>query len=282
MKKTIAAIVSIMMTGLVIGSVPAVTYAAEAPQSSETAQDQTQSDEITQDQTQSDEKFSYVHDPRTNPEAMKDIIEDPDAVYGFSPDPESERLGDYADYDWSDPKLVESAKKERKAYHDSMESMIDILYKMRDENASIEEMARAVSNERNRVRIEAYKDNPEGLEDAKKSNLKNYGHEEGPTPEELYEKYGSWITVLQKAFSPNLGMDVCCGLYDEYYLLYIELGLAPDDTVGADATAPAAGEETSATGEATDAAAVENADATAPATGEATPAATADVVAPAA
>ena len=87
---------------------------------------------------------------------------------------------------------------------------------------------------------------------------------------------------MQKAFSPNLGMDVCCGLYDEYYLLYIELGLAPDDTVAADATAPAAGEETSATGEATDAAAAENADATAPATGEATPAATADAVAPAA
>lgn len=27
-----------------------------------------------------------------------------------------------------------------------------------------------------------------------------------------------------KAFSPNMGMDACCGLYDDYYLLYIELG----------------------------------------------------------
>ena len=113
--------------------------------------------------------FVYVHDPRENPEAMKDIIENEDAVYGFSPDPESPRLGPYAEYDWTDP---------------------------------------------------------EGLKTVKESNLKAYGHEDGPTPDDLYEKYGSWTTVLQKAFSPNLGMDACCGLYDEYNWLYIELGYA--------------------------------------------------------
>ena len=102
--------------------------------------------------------------------------------------------------------------------------MMDILYEMREEGASIEEMARAVSEERNRLRLAAYENDPEGLEKIKKSNLDTYGHEEGPTPDELYEKYGSWTVVLQKAFSPNLGMDVCCGLYDEYYWLYIELG----------------------------------------------------------
>ena len=57
-----------------------------------------------------DTSFHYVHDPRENPEAMKDIIEDPDAVYGFSPDPDSTRLGTYADYDWSDPEFVAQAK----------------------------------------------------------------------------------------------------------------------------------------------------------------------------
>lgn len=168
--------------------------------------------------------FAYIHDPRDLPEAMADIIENDDAVYGFSPDPNSQRLGSYAEYDWTDPDLVEKAQEERRAYHESMESMMDILYRMREEGASIEEMARAVSEERNRLRLEAYKDDPEGLAVARESNLKTYGHEDGPTPDELYEKYGSWTTVLQKAFSPNLGMDVCCGLYDEYYWLYIELG----------------------------------------------------------
>ena len=168
--------------------------------------------------------FSYEHDPRENPEAMKDIVENADAVYGFSPNPESTRLGVYAEYDWTDPEFVAEAQEERRAYHESMSTMMDILYEMRAEGASIEEMARAVSTERNRLRLEAYKDDPEGLEKLKQSNLDTYGHEDGPTPDELYEKYGSWALVIQKAFGTNMGMDACCGLYDEYYQLYIELG----------------------------------------------------------
>ena len=170
--------------------------------------------------------FTYAHDPRENPEAMKDIVVNPDAVYGFSPDPQSERLGTYADYDWTDPAFTAKAKEDRRAYHEAMDSMTDILYRMRDEGATIEEMARAVSEERNRIRLAAYDGDPEGLAKTKESNLKTYGHEDGPTPDQLYEKYGSWTTVLQKAFSANLGMDACCGLYDEYYPLYIELGYA--------------------------------------------------------
>ena len=168
--------------------------------------------------------FTYEHDPRENPAAMEDIVENPDAVYGFSPNPESQRLGSFAEYDWTDPEVVAEAQKERREYHESMDTMTDILYRMRDEGASMEEMARAVSEERNRLRLESYKDDPKGLAEVKESNLKTYGHEEGPTPDQLYEKYGSWTVVLQKAFSPNMGMDACCGLYDEYYWLYIELG----------------------------------------------------------
>ena len=105
-----------------------------------------------------------------------------------------------------------------------MESLTDILYKMRDEGASIEEMARAVSKERNRLRIVSASSDPTSLASTLESNLKTYGNEEGPTPEYLYEKYGSWTTVLQKAFSTNMGMDACCGLYDDCYQLYVELG----------------------------------------------------------
>ena len=170
--------------------------------------------------------FSYVHDPRENPEAMKDIVVNPKAVYGFSPDPASTRLGSYADYDWTDRALVAKAKEDRRAYHDSLQSMTDIVYRMRDEGASVEETARAVSAERNRLRLAAYDNDPKGLAEVKESNLKSFGHEDGPTPDELYEKYGSWDKVLQKAFSANLGMDACCGLYDEYYPLYVELGYA--------------------------------------------------------
>ena len=168
--------------------------------------------------------FAYVHDPRDNAEAMADIVENPAAVYGFSPDPQSTRLGAYAEYDWTDPVFVEKAQEERRAYHESLDTMTDILYRMREEGASMEEMARAVSEERNRLRLLSYEDDPEGLAAVKESNKKTYGQEDGPTPDQLYEKYGSWTTVLQKAFSANMGMDACCGLYDEYYWLYIELG----------------------------------------------------------
>ena len=175
--------------------------------------------------------FSFVHDPRENPRAMEDIIENPDAVYGFSPNPESGRLKVYAGFDWTDPEFVADAQTERRAYHKSMDSMSDILYEMREKGATTEEMARAVSEERNRLRIEASSGNPEELAAMKESNLQTYGREEGPTPDQLYEKYGSWATVLQKAFSPNMGMDACCGLYDEYYWLYIELGYV-EETAG--------------------------------------------------
>ena len=179
-----------------------------------------------------DGKFVYIHDPRKIPEAMKDIIENPDAVYGFSPDPESTRLGKIAAIDWTDPEVVAQKTEERRTYHESMVSMIDILLRMRDEGATLEEMARAVSAERNRLRLASYQNDPETLEIAKRSNLEVYGNEEGPTPEMLYEECGgSWITVLQKAFRMNMGMDACCGLFDEYYWLYIELGLVEDDTV---------------------------------------------------
>ena len=173
-------------------------------------------------------EFSYVHDPRENPSAMKDVVENPDAVYGFSPDPESERLGTFAEYDWTDPKVVEEAHQTRVAYHESFQSMYDMLFEMRDAGKSIEEMARAVSAERNRLRLEAGKDDPEALAKTKESNLAAYGNEEGPTADSLYEKYGSWEVVIQKAFGTNAGMDACCGLYDEYYELYVELGMIPE------------------------------------------------------
>lgn len=169
--------------------------------------------------------FVYKHDPRLNPNVMEDILENPDAVFGFSPNPESTRLGPYADYDWTNEEVVEKLRQDRIAYHESFDNMYDILNKMVKKGSSIEEMARAVSAERNRLRLETYKDDPEGLKKVKQSNLETYGDENGPSADSLYEQYGSWETVLQMAFGSNPGMDACLGLYDTYYNLYLELGL---------------------------------------------------------
>jgi hypothetical protein len=170
--------------------------------------------------------FRYVHDPALNSSAMKDIVADETAVYGFRPS-ETGSLAMYAHSDWSDPALVEQGRRERIAYHESIESMYDMLKEMQAQGKTTEEIARAVSTERNRIRLAVYADDPEGLAAVKARNLEKYGHEEGPLPDELYEQYGSWTAVMQKSFSTNSGMDACLGLYDDYYFLYVELGYVP-------------------------------------------------------
>ena len=167
------------------------------------------------------ENQPYEHDPRDNPKAMKDIIYNPDAVYGFSPNPDSTRLGQYVDIiDWTDPDQVASARATREEYHASLSELYQMITDMLHEARPVEEIARAVSRRRNELRLEVLKDNPEELKRTKQSNLDTYGHEEGPLPEELYEKYGSWQMVLEKALGTNVGMDACLGLYDEYYDYY--------------------------------------------------------------
>ncbi len=66
----------------------------------------------------------------------------------------------------------------------------------------------------------------------KKSNLENYGNENGGTPEFFYKKYGSWETVIEKALSVNAGADACLGLYDKYYDTYF---VSPTDTAKSNA-----------------------------------------------
>ena len=167
------------------------------------------------------EPFRYQHDPMENPNAAKDIIVNPDAVYGYSPSPDSVRLKEYADaIDWTDEEQVAAAREQRAAYHESFKGLYRLIEDMLGEGKNIEEIARAASAKRNEIRLAAYDGNPEGLEKAKKSNLDTYGHEEGPTPDQLYEKYGSWQTVLEKSLSSNPGMDACLGFYDEYFDTY--------------------------------------------------------------
>ena len=167
------------------------------------------------------EPFRYEHDPMENPDAVVDIVVNPDAVYGYSPNPDSVRLGKYADaLDWTDPDEVAAARQARVEYHDSINGLYRLIEDMLGEGKNVEEIARAVSKERNEIRLAAYNGDPDGLAIVRKSNLDTYGQEEGPTPDQLYEEYGSWQTVIEKALSSNPGMDACLGFYDEYYDTY--------------------------------------------------------------
>lgn len=176
--------------------------------------------------------FHYQHDPRLNHKALADIIINPDAVYGFSPSPTGS-LAAYAEYDWTDAEAVETYRQNRIEYLQSCSQMYDILDEMTADGKSIEEIARKVSGKRNELRLAAYEGNPDGLAVVKARNLETYGHEDGPTADEMFEKYGSWERVIEKAFSQNPGMDACVGLYDDYYKYYIAFGYIEDESITA-------------------------------------------------
>lgn len=169
----------------------------------------------------SDTRFTYKNNPMDNPKAAKDIHENPDAVYGFSPNPKSESIGGFADaLDWTNPEQVAQATVRRQSYHDKNDNIIELVNKMKNEGNSIEEIARAVNNQRNQNRLNDYIDDPKGLERVMARNEVKYGNPHGPTADSSFNKYGSWEKVIEKSMSANPGMDACCGLYDKYYHLY--------------------------------------------------------------
>ena len=240
-KKTLfAGVLGLLMSGaLLVAAVPVTASAAEA-QTEQTGSGQAAaaagstaeavkgseaatagSTAETAEAGSSSAKKGYVHDPMENPKAAQDIIVNRAAVYGYSPSPLSTRLKEFVDIiDWTSEKEVAEARDKRIQYYETEEILYQTIETMLDENKSIEEIAREVSKKRNELRLAAYIGDPDGLERVKKSNLDTYGNEEGPTIDYLFEKYGSWEAVLQKALSSNPGMDACLGLYDDYYEFY--------------------------------------------------------------
>ena len=225
-----AAAAGLLMSGaLLVTAVPVTVYAAEA-QTEQTGSGQASAGAGTAEAGSTAEaaetgssaaKKGYIHDPMENPKAAQDIIVNREAVYGYSPSPLSTRLREFVDIiDWTNEAEVAEARDKRLQYYETEEILYQTIETMLDENKSIEEIARAVSKKRNELRLEAYIGDPDGLKRVKQSNLDTYGNEEGPTIDYLYEKYGSWEAILQKALSSNPGMDACLGLYDDFYEFY--------------------------------------------------------------
>ncbi len=164
--------------------------------------------------------FTYVHNPLYSASVLADAEYDENAYYGFKPN-STGSLSSYAKYDWTIEKDVLEYKEARIKYIEENDKKIkDLELELRAQNKTIEEIARACSSLRNQVRLDQYKNDPEGLATLKERNLSKYGHEEGPLPDELFVKYGSWEAVLKKCYSTNMGMDACCGVYDKYFYMY--------------------------------------------------------------
>jgi hypothetical protein len=84
--------------------------------------------------------FHYEHDPRENPIAMRDIVVNPQAIYGFSPSTaEGSTLKDFANIiDWTNAEQVADARKQREVYHESMEELYSLTMAMMKEDKDIE------------------------------------------------------------------------------------------------------------------------------------------------
>ena len=167
------------------------------------------------------EHYTYVHNPIYSEKVLEDATYDANCYFGYRPS-ETGSLSGYLKYDWTSELDVLGYKEARIKYIEENDKMIkDLELELKAQNKSIEEIAKACSNLRNQIRLDLYKDDPEGLATLKQRNLEKYGHEEGPLPEELYVKYNnSWEMVLNKCYSTNMGMDACCGVYDMYFYLY--------------------------------------------------------------
>ena len=93
--------------------------------------------------------FRYEHDPMENPKAAADIVENSEAIYGYSPNPESKRLGVYADaIDWTNEEEVAEARKQREEYHENNKELYQIIQDMLNNGDSLEAIARKVSREK--------------------------------------------------------------------------------------------------------------------------------------
>ena len=162
-------------------------------------------------------KFRYKNNPMDNPKVAKEVEENSDAVYGYSPRKESS-LNKFG-VDWTNQEQVASARAKRMEYLKGMEQkkvkLESEVAKLQNEGMSIEEIARKMSEKRNLDRMQSYIDssNSEGLVAMKERNIQQYGREEGPTPEQLFEKYGSWEEVIYGSVRTSPAMDVLTGLY---------------------------------------------------------------------
>ena len=156
----------------------------------------------------------YKHNPSDNPKVLQDAVEDSSAVYGYSPNPNSESIGEYANsvekgIDWSNPEKVAEYRRRREVYHKKNDNIDELVIKMKKEGFSLEEVARATNMQRNQNRLNDYIGNNDmaGLARAKKRNLEKYGHEFGLDADDAYKMYGSWEKVIEKSKSANPGMD---------------------------------------------------------------------------
>lgn len=154
--------------------------------------------------------------PLDNPNIAKDIVADPDAVYGYVPK-EGSSL-EHFEIDWTNPEEVAKARAARIEYLEAMEikkaKISDEVEKILAEGKDMSDAAEIMVDKRNVDRINSYKERGDyrGLESLYERNLAEYGQKEGPSLDYLYKKYGSYEEVIYSSVKVNEGMNVLLGI----------------------------------------------------------------------
>ena len=160
----------------------------------------------------------YDNNPSDNPKVLADAEEDPNAVYGYKPKKDGS-LKNFANEDWSDPELVESARQKRIQYIEDDRSICDLVSDMKNKGCSTEEIAHSICDYRNQTRLNSYLDldgniiNENGYNAAlERMQTRSYDAliSSGKTPEQ----------IISSSMRTNPAMDACVGLYDENFNSY--------------------------------------------------------------
>lgn len=160
----------------------------------------------------------YTNNPSDNPKVLADVAEDPNAVYGYRPR-EDGSLKNFANKDWSDPTVVESAKQERIAYIANDQEINRLVSDMRNQGYSSEYIARAACDFRNQTRLNSYIDANGNITDydgyaaaLERMTTRSYDAliQSGKTPEQ----------IISSSTRTNPAMDAIVGLYDENFDTY--------------------------------------------------------------
>lgn len=154
--------------------------------------------------------------PLNDPKIAKDVITTPNSVYGYRPKPGSSL--DQFDIDWSNADEVAKARAVRLEYLEAMEAkkakLNAEINRYLDDGKDMKEIAEIKVEQRNLDRIKSYtgRGDYENLEKLYNRNIKEYGRKEGPTAQQLLEKYGSYEEVIYSSVKVNNGMNVILGI----------------------------------------------------------------------
>lgn len=139
------------------------------------------------------------------------LEKDPRGVYGYLPK-ENSSYFKFRDK-FMDPVWVGKQRSIRIEYLKGSKKLEDAIRTMKAANKTPEEIARYVVEQRNLQKIEARKymelDEIKVLEER---NIRDYNDPVGPSPDDLFKKYGSWEKVIEKSMVKDPEINRLLGL----------------------------------------------------------------------